>query len=183
MNDDKIKNIFENKRIREKLYNAGMYPMIGPTGPRGKGIEILDSYDTYEELLEKHPKGNSGDCYLIGDILYIWNQDKKEWMATESIKGPTGLSEKIKIRNTIIGEKNDKAQVIDNFDGEKHILDFIISKGKQSEKGLKEVQGEVGPTGPSGIQGPKGDTGPRGDKGDIGPTARCNKSSIYIFKW
>ena len=56
MNDDKIKNIFENKRIREKLYNAGMYPMIGPTGPRGKGIEILDSYDTYEELLEKHPK-------------------------------------------------------------------------------------------------------------------------------
>ena len=52
MNDDKIKNIFENKRIREKLYNAGMYPMIGPTGPRGKGIEILDSYDTYEELLE-----------------------------------------------------------------------------------------------------------------------------------
>ena len=31
MNDDKIKNIFENKRIREKLYNAGMYPMIGPT--------------------------------------------------------------------------------------------------------------------------------------------------------
>ena len=55
MNDDKIKNIFENKIIREKLYNAGMYPMIGPTGPRGKGIEILDSYDTYEEFLEKHP--------------------------------------------------------------------------------------------------------------------------------
>ena len=27
------------------------------------------------------------------------------------------------------------------------------------------------------IQGPKGDTG------EIGPTARCNKSSIYIFKW
>ena len=60
MNDDKIKNIFENKIIRERLYNAGMYPMIGPTGPRGKKIVILDSYDTYEELLEKHPKGNIG---------------------------------------------------------------------------------------------------------------------------
>lgn len=168
MNDDKIKNIFENKIIREKLYNAGMYPMIGPTGPRGKGIEILDSYDTYEELLEKHPTGNSGDCYLIGDILYIWNQDKKEWMATESIKGPTGPSEKIEIRNTITGEENGKAQVIDNFDGEKHILDFIIPKGKQGEKGLKGdqgtagVQGEIGPTGPSGIQGPKGDNWPQG---------------------
>ena len=41
MNDDKIKNIFENKIIREKLYNAGMYPMIGPTGPRGKGIVAI----------------------------------------------------------------------------------------------------------------------------------------------
>lgn len=28
-----------------------------------------------------------------------------------------------------------------------------------------------------------GPTGPRGLPGLIGPTARCNKSSIYIFKW
>jgi len=32
----------------------------------------------------------------------------------------------------------------------------------------------VGPTGPRGMMGPIGKTG---------PTARCNKSSIYIFKW
>ena len=36
------------------------------------------------------------------------------------------------------------------------------------------VQGVTGPTGPSGIQGVMGEQG---------PTARCNKSSIYIFKW
>lgn len=28
-----------------------------------------------------------------------------------------------------------------------------------------------------------GMTGPMGPQGLIGPTARCNKSSIYIFKW
>lgn len=28
-----------------------------------------------------------------------------------------------------------------------------------------------------------GITGPTGPQGVIGPTARCNKSSIYIFKW
>lgn len=133
MNDDKIKNIFENKIIREKLYNAGMYPMIGPTGPRGKGIEILDSYDTYEELLEKHPKGNSGNCYLIGDILYIWNQDKKEWMATESIKGPTGPSG-IQGPKGDIGPKGDKGDI--------------------GPTGPKGEQGEIGPTGPKGNMGP-----------------------------
>ena len=133
MNDDKIKNIFENKIIREKLYNSGMYPMIGPTGPRGKGIEILDSYDTYEELLEKHPKGNSGNCYLIGDILYIWNQDKKEWMATESIKGPTGPSG-IQGPKGDIGPKGDKGDI--------------------GPTGPKGEQGEIGPTGPKGNMGP-----------------------------
>lgn len=35
----------------------------------------------------------------------------------------------------------------------------------------------VGPTGPRGMMGPIGKTGP------TGPIARCNKSSIYIFKW
>ena len=111
--------------------------MIGPTGPRGKGIEILDSYDTYEELLEKHPKGNSGDCYLIGDILYIWNQDKKNGWKQKVLRVQPDRLKKSEIRNTITGEENDKAQVIDNFDGEKHILDFIIPKGKQGEKRSK----------------------------------------------
>lgn len=38
--------------------------------------------------------------------------------------------------------------------------------------------GATGPTGPTGPSG--GETGPTGP---TGATARCNKSSIYIFKW
>lgn len=33
------------------------------------------------------------------------------------------------------------------------------------------------------IIGMTGPRGPQGRQGDIGPTARCNKSSIYFFKW
>lgn len=38
--------------------------------------------------------------------------------------------------------------------------------------------GATGPTGPTGPSG--GETGPTGP---TGATARCNKSSIYFFKW
>lgn len=45
----------------------------------------------------------------------------------------------------------------------------------------------VGPTGPTGPTGPSGGatgaTGPTGPTGPTGATARCNKSSIYFFKW
>lgn len=34
---------------------------------------------------------------------------------------------------------------------------------------------------PPSVTGPTGPTGPSG--GPTGATARCNKSSIYIFKW
>lgn len=47
--------------------------------------------------------------------------------------------------------------------------------------------GPTGPTGPAGgvtgPTGPTGATGPQGTVGATGATARCNKSSIYIFKW
>lgn len=43
------------------------------------------------------------------------------------------------------------------------------------------IPGPTGPTGPAG--GPAGPTGATGPTGPTGATARCNKSSIYIFKW
>ena len=51
------------------------------------------------------------------------------------------------------------------------------------------ITGPTGPTGATGVTGPTGPTGatgPTGVTGSTGPTgatARCNKSSIYIFKW
>lgn len=71
-------------------------------------------------------------------------------------KGNDGNGEKIIIGKTETLDANARAKVVDTFDGNTHKLDFYI---------------------------PQGFDGVKGEKGDIGPTARCNKSSIYIFKW
>ena len=172
--NDNIKAILEGQKIREKLRKAGIYPMVGPRGPKGDkgdGISILGDYESYEELIKSHPTGNTGDCYLIGGVLYVWNKDKITWDNVGNIQGPPGKSDKISIGKVNNG---DKASIIDNFDGEVHTLDFIIPKGDIGDKG------DIGP------KGEKVDQGPAGAVGSIGPTAptaRCNKSSIYIFKW
>ena len=53
---------------------------------------------------------------------------------------------------------------------EQRILDMI----NKNKKCCRPCFGPTGPTGPTGATGPTGPTG---------ATARCNKSSIYIFKW
>lgn len=49
--EDKIRQVLENSNTRRKLIKAGIYPnqTIGPTGPAGKGLEIMGSYDSLEE--------------------------------------------------------------------------------------------------------------------------------------
>ena len=51
--EDKISQAIENSKIQNRLRHAGVYPMIGPTGPMGpsgKGLEINGSYNSLEEL-------------------------------------------------------------------------------------------------------------------------------------
>lgn len=79
---------------------AGIQGLIGPQGPEGPkgeagadgtGINIEDSYDTYEELIKAHPTGNIGDAYLVQGNLYIWSQAIEEWKNVGNIRGPEGL--------------------------------------------------------------------------------------------
>ena len=152
--NDNIKAILEGQKIREKLRKAGIYPMVGPRGPKGDkgdGISILGDYESYEELIKSHPTGNTGDCYLIGGVLYVWNKDKITWDNVGNIQGPPSKSDKISIGKVNNG---DKASIIDNFDGEVHTLDFIIPKGDIGEKGDVGSIGPTGPTGPRGTLGP-----------------------------
>ena len=154
--NDNIKVILEGQRIRERLRRAGIYPMVGPRGPKGDkgdGISILGDYDSYEELINNHPFGNRGDCYLVGGNLYVWNSEKSIWDNVVS--------------------SGSEATIIDNFDGEVHTLDFVIPKGPKGDKGEKGdigPQGEKGETGPIGPQGKQGIAGPPGIEGKIGPT-------------
>ena len=52
--EDKIRQVLENSNTRRKLIKAGIYPnqTIGPTGPAGKELEIMGSYDSLEEFQE-----------------------------------------------------------------------------------------------------------------------------------
>lgn len=173
MNDDMFE-VIENQRFRERLRRAGIYPTMGPRGPKGdkgdkgdkgedgEGINILGSYDSLEDFLKEHPTGEVGDCYLVDGILYIWNADGG-WDDGGSIQGPPGVSEKIDIGNvTTIDDGT--AEIIDNFDGKMHTLDFVIPRGEKGE------QGDVGPEGPQGIQGIQGPQGEKGEQGEMGPT-------------
>lgn len=171
--NDNIKVILEGQRIRERLRRAGIYPMVGPRGPKGDkgdGISILGDYDSYEELINNHPFGNRGDCYLVGGNLYVWNSEKSIWDSVGNIEGPPGKSEKISVGKVSSGSE---ATIVDNFDGEVHTLDFVIPKGPKGDKGEKGdigPQGEKGETGPIGPQGKQGIAGPPGIEGKIGPT-------------
>ena len=86
--NDKYKNIIDNQRIRNRLHDAGVYPIMGPRGPKGedgRGLQILNNYETYDELVKLHPIGNVGDCYSVNGILYIWDNDNNEWNEIGSI--------------------------------------------------------------------------------------------------
>ena len=166
--NDNIKVILEGQRIRERLRRAGIYPMVGPRGPKGDkgdGISILGDYDSYEELINNHPFGNRGDCYLVSGNLYVWNSEKSIWDNVGNIEGPPGKSEKISVGKVSSGSE---AAIVDNFDGEVHTLDFVIPRGQKGDKGDTGLKGDKGEKGDIGLQGEKGEAGPIGPQGKQG---------------
>ena len=155
--DDKIARIMENQKIKKRLHEIGIYQPVqlnsvigptGPTGPKGDGLQIKGDYNTYEELVNNHPTGNNGDCYIIEGILYIWNTENNSWDNVGNIKGPKGDVGPI----GPMGPKGD-----------------IGPQGLAGNNGSKGDKGDIGPTGPKGDKGDIGPTGPKGDKGDTGP--------------
>ncbi len=151
---DKINEIIKNNEIRSKLRKAGIIPYaVGPTGPRGKGLEIMGNYNTLEDLKKEHPEGKNGDTYIVNGELYIWDSSINDWVDIGNIKGPKGDTETFIIGNTITGAEGTKAQVTDTKNGLEHTLEFTIPKGDIGP------QGEIGPTGPKGDIGPTGPAG------------------------
>lgn len=175
--EDKLSQMVESDMIRKKLKKAGIYPMegiVGPTGPTGRGLEIMGTYATIDELKNEHPTGNDGDSFIVDGDLFIWDSNKNDWTDIGNIKGPKGDCEKITIGNTITGDANSEALVIDKQTGLEHVLDFVIPKGEVGPTGPMGIQGpkgEKGDTGEKGEQGEKGDTGPVGPTGSMGPTS------------
>ena len=152
MNDScKIQKLKENLKIKNKLNELGIFPIVGPTGPRGMpgtSISIKGSFNSLDELKKTYPEGTDGDTYIINGDLYYWNSQVKEWQSAGRIDGPTGPQ----------GDIGPTGPT-----------------GPQGDIGPQGIQGVTGPTGPTGPQGDigpqgvKGDTGEQGPRGDIGP--------------
>lgn len=158
--EDKIFNIMENKKIQDRLRNAGIYPIVGPTGPSGKGLEISGTYNSLEELKQYHPTGKDGECYIIDGDLYVWDSTIHDWTDVGNFKGEKGDTETFQIGSVTTVDAGEMADVIDNKIGLEHTLSFFIPRGYKGDKGDVGPQGEKGEQGLQGNIGPTGPTGP-----------------------
>ncbi len=130
--ESEINKVIRAQNIRRELYKLGIGNTIGPTGPRGYGINIQGTYNSVDELIKEHPTGCNGDCYIINGFLYLWDIDKKMWKKEGKIEGPTG-------------PKGDTG--------------LTGATGPTGPQGIQGLTGNTGAQGPTGPTGPKGDTG------------------------
>lgn len=152
------KAICDLQKRRRELLDLGLCcSIIGPTGPRGEGINIIDAYKTEDELLDNHPLGKTGDAYLVNSHIFIWSEKDGIWKDAGSIKGDKGdkgeagpkgdageigKSEIINIVDTKTLDAGFDARVDDNFYDNTHHLTISIPKGEKGDAG------EIGPEGP-----------------------------------
>ena len=152
------KVICDLQKRRKELLDLGLCcSIIGPTGPRGEGINIIDAYKTEDELLEEHPLGKTSDAYLVNSHIFIWSEKDGIWKDAGSIKGDKGdkgesgpkgdageigKSEIINIVGTKTLDAGFDARVDDNFYDNTHHLTISIPKGEKGDVG------EIGPEGP-----------------------------------
>lgn len=166
---DKCKMVSDLQKRRKELLELGLCcSVIGPTGPRGEGINIIDYYKSEDELLDNHPIGKTGDAYLVNSNIFVWSEKDGIWKDAGSIKGEKGDKgdkgdtgevgpkgengedgecEIIDIVNTQTLDAGEEARVDDNFSDNTHHLTISIPRGEKGEKG--EI-GEIGPEGPQG---------------------------------
>lgn len=139
---------------------------IGPTGPQGEmgpagtSVTIMGSFNSLDELLNKHTIGNIGDSYMVGDDLYVWSNENKTWENVGTIKGPQGQ----------IGPTGPQGQ-----EGPRG------PQGLQGEQGIQGIQGEQGVQGIPGEQGPRGEMGPQGIPGPTGPTGPSGYALLSAY--
>ena len=137
------------QKRRKELLDLGLFcTIIGPRGPKGEGINIIDYYKSEDELLDRHPVGKTGDAYLVNSNIFIWSENDGVWKDAGSIKGENGEDgncEIIDIVDTKTLDAGQMAKVTDNFSLNTHHLTIAIPKGDK---------GDVGPTGPQGPIGP-----------------------------
>lgn len=173
--------------------DTGPAGSTGDTGATGAGLTIKGSYNTYEELINEHPTGNDGDCYLVNGSLYVWNDNT--WENVGNIKGEKGDTGEKGVKgytgasgfSPTVNVNHESGEIIITTEDGSATISFNELKGDTGVKGDTGAKGDTGGTGPKGDTGTKGDTGKafefsdftpeqlaslKGEKGDTGATGK-----------
>ena len=175
---------------------TGQIGVTGPTGPQGSGITVLGAFNTLVDLQTAIPTGTLGTGYIVGDDLYVWDDENILWYNAGPVVGPTGPTGPQGISINIIGalststslpitaDVNDAYIIEDEGDlyvwgesGWSNVGQFVGPTGSTGPTGPSG--GPTGPTGPTGATGdPGGPTGPEGPTGPLGPTGPTGPAGI-----
>ena len=131
----------------------------GPKGEDGTGVNIKGAVASDSDL---PGSGTEGDAYVVGSILYVWDENTSSWVNTGAeIKGPKGDT----------GEQGPKGDT-----GEAGTTGATGPAGETGPKGDTGDTGAKGDTGAAGETGPQGPTGPQGEQGIQGPTGATGET-------
>ena len=133
----------------------------GQDGKDGTSVTILGSYNTLAELQAAHPTGNTGDGYMVGGDLYVWNGSA--WEDVGTIQGPQGPQGPAGPQGPQGGTGPTGATGPQGPKGD------TGDTGATGPRGPQGIQGETGPKGDTGATGPQGPQGPQGIQGEQGP--------------
>lgn len=136
--------------------------VTGPTGPTGAGIQVLGSYVDYAALVADRPTGNIGETFIIGQNLWVWNDDTSAWINAGPFVGPIGYTGPTGATGAAVTGPTGPTGPSGGPTG------ATGAAGAAGPTGATGGAGVTGPTGPSG--GPTGPTGPTGSTGPTGPT-------------
>ncbi len=157
----------------------------GPTGPQGEdgtSVTIMGNFNTFDELIDKHPIGTTGESYLVNTDLYVWANENNAWVNVGQIMGPkgdigpTGPKGEDGTSVTILGSFNSLDELKQahpiGTTGESYLVNtnlYVWSNENKTWVNAGRIMGPQGDVGPKGDIGPTGPQGPTGEKGDTGP--------------
>ncbi|GAA0234697.1 BppU family phage baseplate upper protein [Metaclostridioides mangenotii] len=70
--------------------DQGIQGLQGEKGDVGKDLDIIDVFESLEQLPTNLNDDNFGDCYIVGKELYIWSSTG--WLNYGELSGPDGKS-------------------------------------------------------------------------------------------
>lgn len=89
--------VFSVVSVDETNFTVGVsYANIrGPQGPQGVGIDVMDSLESEEELHQKYPTGEQGQCVIVGKKVYTWSPSKNQWVASGDLMIGSGAASSV----------------------------------------------------------------------------------------